>query len=632
MKGETTPVQEGNTNNVVIDDAAGSGKFSSLSLGGVPWTAWPSVHGGSGSADTVAKWTGTTTLGNSSIYDNGKVGIGTTGPQVPLHVMGTYNAPSAGSAPNGSLVLGSTSTGVQMAMGVTADVEPQYGWIQSRYMSNANTYNLVLQPYGGNVGIRTTTPTTTLQIGQGAAGDNVDYGLSVQRHGTLAAPGTYTNTSAINISDLSTDGPISVDATGLLSVYVGRIATNDPNAGNATLFYARNDDSGGVRIDGKKNLWVGWDQSSTSTQSNSLIVQNGNVGVGTVSPMTRLQVNGDVHATGGILSGMGLKDILGNLTGTYTGTWTYNGSVTDGRTDTISQAGAAGATLEFTLDGSGQWAQNNQAILVFAGGHWWGDMGGGTWAIDIYNSNTTAWTEVGQFTAQGLYAFNNPIPYNNPPYLTKIRLRCVAVGSYGRVTELRVYGRTAYGWLKDSESARRGYFETVSVDSGVTIGGSVGIGTTSPTATLQVAGSIRAGAAGRIEYAWYENSEVKTANYLHIKTGLWGGGSPTGNTRYIMGGFHATGYNYDGRNIDSYWMFHNWSGMLYSLVIRNQGTYPYAKGAYVSTDGYVVIVADYTAASYIGAIFDLIQSYGGYPWQKFGVTATRQTDNPTGAF
>jgi hypothetical protein len=50
-------------------------------------TSWPSA--GSGTTNYIAKWTGSTTLGNSIIYDNGtNVGIGTTNPNAKLDVNG----------------------------------------------------------------------------------------------------------------------------------------------------------------------------------------------------------------------------------------------------------------------------------------------------------------------------------------------------------------------------------------------------------------------------------------------------------------------------------------------------------------------------------------------------------------
>jgi hypothetical protein len=49
----------------------------------------------SGSTNYVAKFTGSTTLGSSSIFDNGNVGIGTAGPSQKLHVVGNLQLGSS---------------------------------------------------------------------------------------------------------------------------------------------------------------------------------------------------------------------------------------------------------------------------------------------------------------------------------------------------------------------------------------------------------------------------------------------------------------------------------------------------------------------------------------------------------
>jgi hypothetical protein len=62
-------------------------------LSSADWTAFNSKASASGTTNYVAKFTGTTTLGNSQIFDNGsQVGIGTTTPGKKLDVVGAIRA------------------------------------------------------------------------------------------------------------------------------------------------------------------------------------------------------------------------------------------------------------------------------------------------------------------------------------------------------------------------------------------------------------------------------------------------------------------------------------------------------------------------------------------------------------
>jgi len=99
-------------------------------------------------------------------------------------------------------------------------------------------------------------------IGLSEASNNTDYKVLLQRHGTLANPGTWTNSVGLQIVDYAADGPASFQATGLVSIELPRIATNDTNAGNAVAFRVANDNLTMVAVKGNGNIHLGQNGSS----------------------------------------------------------------------------------------------------------------------------------------------------------------------------------------------------------------------------------------------------------------------------------------------------------------------------------------------------------------------------------
>lgn len=94
-----------------------------------------------------------------------QTGIGTTTPVNKFEVVTTTADPaSSGTAANGNLRLGATSTNVHVLdFGLSST--STFSWLQARSKSAyGTTYNLALNPIGGNVGIGTTNPTAKLNI------------------------------------------------------------------------------------------------------------------------------------------------------------------------------------------------------------------------------------------------------------------------------------------------------------------------------------------------------------------------------------------------------------------------------------------------------------------------------------
>ena len=260
------------------------------------------------------------------ILGNGNVGIGTTSPNAKLHVAGLVNIYPAST--DGELNISQAAS----SGGTTTVV----------LRSNGGSYFT-----GGNVGIGTTSPSYTLQVGQNTTGNNVDYGIAINRHGSLSSSGTYTTSSAFTISELSNAGPSAVDTQGIFNLTFGRYSETMTNAANASLMFVGYDGQWGpFRMDGRGNSWIGYDRTnlptnsgtfgllvrngisvgtsyqSTTPPSNGAIIQ-GNVGIGTTSPGYRLDVSGDVRINAGITSYLYFSSTVGNRYLAYSGADTY---------------------------------------------------------------------------------------------------------------------------------------------------------------------------------------------------------------------------------------------------------------------------------------------------------------------
>lgn len=93
-----------------------------------------------------------------------QTGIGTTTPVNKLEIVTTGADPaSSGALANGNLRLGSSSGSHVLDFGLSST--STFSWLQARSKSAyGTTYNLLLNPIGGNVGIRNTTPSVALDV------------------------------------------------------------------------------------------------------------------------------------------------------------------------------------------------------------------------------------------------------------------------------------------------------------------------------------------------------------------------------------------------------------------------------------------------------------------------------------
>ena len=136
---------------------------------------------------------------------------------------------------------------------------------------------------------------------------------------------------------------------------------------------------------------------------------------------------------------------------------------------------------------------------------------------------------------------------------------------------------------------------------------------------------------GRYLLGWYMVHPANGYDYMHIVTDLWGGGSPHGNTEYIMGGFHIHGHSYStsGQSEERIY-FHNWNGNLYGHSRGQWGAWNPNNTVYINSSGYVTIRLKMgsSGSRYEGYIIDLIQ-HAWYGVRNILVTATTSSDSTT---
>jgi hypothetical protein len=96
-----------------------------------------------------------------------------------------------------------------------------------------------------------------LTLGLSTSGNNEDYNLLIQRHGTSSSPGSASSTPALQVVDYAGDGYSSYQVTGIVDIVAPRISNIDTNAGNTNLFRVANDDGTALHISGKNRVFIG---------------------------------------------------------------------------------------------------------------------------------------------------------------------------------------------------------------------------------------------------------------------------------------------------------------------------------------------------------------------------------------
>jgi hypothetical protein len=143
------------------------------------------------------------------------------------------------------------------------------------YTNPASTSNLNGLNVNGNVGIGTTVPGTFLQLG------------------TYAASGKYINQATY--PDIPSEHMLHISAPSTANYYGGGISWGE------TSFTAANIVARDAGTSGALDICFGTGNSAGITEK-MRVANNGNVGIGTINPTSKLEVGGNIKALGTIVA------------------------------------------------------------------------------------------------------------------------------------------------------------------------------------------------------------------------------------------------------------------------------------------------------------------------------------------
>ena len=283
------------TRNVYFPDASGTLALTS----DIP-APGPS---GSGTTNYTARWTSASTLGIGALYDNGtNVGIGTANPTQKLEVNGTVLLSTLPNN-NGRLCLGSVNTNL------FSNAASGHLYVST----NASTRMTILN--NGNVGIGTTSPSAPLNIVNSNPkivledSDNANtFGQIRQQAGNLQFL-SNNNTSNGTIQFKLNNGATTVDVMDIISNGNVGIGTTSPSrklhvhadSGSAYLQLTQaatgttSNDGFQISMGAAQVNFINRENGNMVFETNNTekmrITNTGNVGIGTTSPAHKLTIN-----------------------------------------------------------------------------------------------------------------------------------------------------------------------------------------------------------------------------------------------------------------------------------------------------------------------------------------------------
>ena len=527
--------------------------------------------------------------GNSEkmvILSGGNVGIGETSPGYKLDVVGSIKASVQGRFANGSASTPAYSFDSDSDSGIYRATTNALGF------ATTGTERMRIDS-SGNVGIGKSQSGNAVLTVKSPAGGNTGI-ILIEGDTTDDGWGVYATTANKYIITRFTGGSYSDKFTILEGGNVG-IGTDLP--------YAKLSVKDGTNI----NLGIKVGQTDTTAvmlnayndavnanipmefRASKFAFQYGNVGIGTASPSTKLEISGNNTSRNTLLNlltlnggasasnpydgfGVGIK-FNGRDYSNAVRDYAYIYGVIEDQSSSSTPAGDPGFESQlrfYTNTGGASAALPTQKMVITAAGN----VGIGSTSpskkLEVagsYKLGTNAWI---QYDA----AYPYTISMLNSAGVGNLILNA-GYGSSGYESKIELQGSNTVGAAGITLSTGSSPRIVVTAD------GKVGIGTTSPDYELDVNGSIRAGrVTTNVQY--YATTNSASNQYFHIKT------SVNANSQICMHTWSIEGYAYgSGVIIDCKLAFHtDASNNIYGKSYLGS----LANNIYRSGDNYVVLV------------------------------------------
>jgi hypothetical protein len=441
-------------------------------------------NGGTGGASRIIQWdgsgSGTTmtllTANGNSYINGGNVGIGTATPTEKIEANGNLKF-TTGALLDSSTVIGAAQNDLTIS---TPDYLKLYGSYQTQLgvnnaviLSNAAPSSSLIIDATGKVGIGTATPNQQLEITKNfrlpSTTGTTPYGIIYKGGNAFIHDFNYGNNGTVTTVGQNTFiGGLSGNLT------MGSTATNVQHGSmNTALGYGTLN----LNTNGSSNVAVGHYALPSNTTGTANIAIGRNTLFYNTTGSTNVAVgNGALfyNTTGDSNSAVGIEALLNNIDGSYLVANGYQAgrSIADGTTaNTTSDSGIYIGAFTKAL------ADNDQNEIVIG----YNATGAGSNSVVLGNNNVVTTVlkgnvGIGTTSPSGKLHVNGPVyvGISNNAYLSPDTTTTMAINSYNGF-KINTWNA---GWGSGTSA--------LAID----IDGKVGIGTTSPSYTLHVNGSV----------------------------------------------------------------------------------------------------------------------------------------------